>query len=137
MIFAVFADENGRKGVNQGFAVARSDAYIEVLRDGGKLFFRRSGEVPVEEFFLGVLAGVGAAVAAKHLRRVVGRVEADAEKMGLLVECGVGGQSLIDFGEVAAHARAEVGERAAGVDEGKEEDLALELRRDGWCGRSG
>ena len=46
----------------------------------------------------------------------------------LAVDGGIGGEGLVDVGEVAAHADAEVGERAARVDEGDEDDLAFELR---------
>ena len=93
----------------------------------GRSFSVGRGEVPMEEFLVGVVAGVGSAVAAEDFGRVVGGVEADAEKVGLFVEGGVGGEGLVDVGEVAAHARAEVGELAASVDEGEENDLAVEL----------
>lgn len=115
--------------MDQSFAAAWSNSYIEVLRNGGKLLFRRSGKIPVKEFFFGVLPGIGTAVTAKHLGRIVGRIEADAEKMGLLVERRISGQSLIDFGKVMAHPRAEIGKWAAGIDEGEEQNLALELRQ--------
>ena len=74
-----------------------------------------------------VVAGVGAAVAAQNFRRVVGGVEADAEQVRVFVERGVGLQGLVDVGEVAAHARAVVGERATGVDEGHQDDFAVKL----------
>ena len=61
---AVFADQDGREGVGEGFAVARGDTDVEELCNRGEIFFCGSREVPVEEFFVGVIAGVGAAVAA-------------------------------------------------------------------------
>src|SRR5438445_3532010 len=81
--FAVLADEDGRKGVGDRFAVAGSDADVEELCNRGEIFFCGGGEVPVEELFVGVVAGVGAAVAAEDFGGVVGGVEADAEEMGL------------------------------------------------------
>ena len=81
----------------------------------------------MEEFSVGVVAGVGATVAAENLRSVVGGVKADAEKVSLVVEGWVGGEGFVDVSEVAAHAWAEVSELAAGVDEGHKNDLALEL----------
>ena len=81
----------------------------------------------MEEFFVGVLAGVGSAVTAEDLGGVVGGVEADADEVGLIAEGGVGAEGFVDVGEVAGHARAEVGHGAAGVDEGDEDGLALEL----------
>jgi len=45
----------------------------------------------------------------------------------VVVEGGVGLEGLVDFGEVAAHAWTVVGQRAAGVDEGDEDELAAEL----------
>jgi len=81
----------------------------------------------VEEFFVGVFAGVGSAVAAEDLGGVVGGVEANAEKVGLIAEGRVGVEGLVDVGEVAGHARAEIGHGAAGVDEGDEKGLAFEL----------
>ena len=113
--------------MGDGPGVGAGDAYVEELRDCWEVFFRRCGEVPVEEFFVGVLAGVGSAVAAEDLGGVVGGVEADADKVGLIAEGGVGVEGFIDVGEVARHAGAEVGHGAAGVDEGDENGLALEL----------
>lgn len=115
--------------MNQGLVLSWSHSYIEVLRNCGELFFRRGGEVPVEELFFGVLPGIGATIAAKYLGRIVRRIEADAEKVGLFVERRVSGQGVIDLSEVMAHSRAEVGEGATGIDEGKEQDLAFELRQ--------
>ena len=125
--FAVFADENRRERMSEGFVVAGGDANVEELRDRGKIFFRWSNEVPVQKFFVGVVAGVRTAVAAKHLRCVVGRIEADGDEMSLFVERRIGGKSFVDVGEVAAHARAEVRKLATSVDEGEENNLALEL----------
>src|ERR1700733_13287359 len=88
---AIFADEDGRKGVGERLVVAWSDADIEILCNCGKIFFCGRGEVPVEKFFFGVVAGVGSTVAAEDLRRVVGGVEADAEEVGLVVEGWIGG----------------------------------------------
>jgi len=81
----------------------------------------------MEKFFVGVAAGVSAAIAAKDFGRVVGGVEADADEMSLLVEGWVGGKRFVDIGEVVAHARTEVCELATCVDEGHQHDLAFEL----------
>lgn len=113
--------------MGEGLVVSGSDAYVEELGDGGEVLDRGRSEVPVGEGLFGEVAGVGSAVAAKDLGGVVGGVEADAEEMGTGVEGGIGGEGFVDLGEVATHARAEVGERAAGIDEGDEEDFAFEL----------
>ena len=62
--------------MGERFAVAGGHADVEELCNCGEIFFCGSGEVPVEELFVGVVAGVGAAVAAEDFRRVVGGVEA-------------------------------------------------------------
>lgn len=124
---AVFANKDGGERMREGFVVARRNPYVEELGDGREIFFCRRGKVPVEKFFVGVVAGVGATVTAKDLWRVVGGIEADGDEMSLLVERRIGGEGLVDVGEVARHARAEVSELAAGVDEGEENELALEL----------
>ena len=71
--------------MSEGFVVARSHSHIEILCNRSEIFFRRSGEVPMKELFVGVVAGVGAAVAAKNFRSVVGGIEADADEMSLMV----------------------------------------------------
>jgi hypothetical protein len=124
---AVFADEDGRERVREGFVVTWGDANIEVLGNGREVLFGRRGEVPVEEFLVRIVTGIGATITAENLRRVVGRIEADGDEVGLFVERGIGSEGFVDVSEVAAHAGAEVGELAAGVDEGKEHDPALEL----------
>ena len=53
-------------------AVSGRHADVEELRNGGQIGFAGSGEVPMLEGLFGVLAGVGAAVAAQDLRCVVG-----------------------------------------------------------------
>src|SRR5260370_12165635 len=123
---AVFAEEDGGEGVGDGLGVGVGDAYGEEVSYGGEVFFGGRGEVPVGEGLFGVVAGVGSAVAAEDLGGVVGGIEADAEEVGPVVEGGVGGQGFVYVGEVAGHAGAEVGQGAAGVDEGDEDDLALE-----------
>ena len=125
---AVFADEDGGERVGEGAGVrAGGDAEVEELGDLGELGCGWGGEVPVLKGFVGEAAGVGAAVAAEDLRGVVGGVEGDAEEVGFAVELGVGGEGLVDLGEVAAHAGAEVGGLAAGVDKGHEDGAAAEL----------
>src|SRR6185312_3862419 len=119
--------EYGGERVVQGLLIAGSDAYIKILSDGGKFLFAGRGKVPVREGFFRVAAGVGSAIAAQHLRRVVGGVEADAEQVSLRVDGGVGGERLVDVGEVVTHAHAEVRQRAARVDERDEKCLAFEL----------
>ena len=109
------------------FALARSNAYVEELCEGRQFLLGWRGKVPVGEGFFGVIARVAAAVAAQDLRGVVSGIEADADEVGFGVGGGVGSQSLVDLGEVTAHARAEIGELAPGVDEGNKDDLALEL----------
>src|SRR6201996_4455044 len=68
---AVFADEDGRKGVGQGLVGLGRHAYVEELMDGGEAVLGGSGKVPMGEFLFRVTAGVGPAVAAKDLRGVV------------------------------------------------------------------
>ena len=76
----------------------------------------------------GILAsGAGEAVGSQNLGRVVGGIEADAEQVSFAVASGIGAKLAVDGGELVADARAEVGERAAGVDEGEEQSLAAIL----------
>src|ERR1700677_3381738 len=110
---AVLPNQHRRERVGERLAVARRNANIEELSDCGKLLRKRRGEVPVGNLFVAVTARVGAAVATQHLWRVVARVEADTEQMRLVVERGIACESLVDVGEVVAHARAEVGQRTA------------------------
>ena len=125
---AALIDDDGREGVRDGAVLLGRGSDEEEMEDGGEFFLGRSGEVPVGEFFLGIAAGVGASVAAEDSGGVVCRVEADAEEVSFRVEGGVDGERLVNLGEVAAHARAVICERAAGVDEGDEQNFAAELR---------
>ncbi len=88
--------------MGEGFVVAGGDADVEELCDRGEIFFGGCGEVPVEELFVGVVAGVGAAVAAEDLRSIVGGVEADAEEVGLVIEGRVGGEGVVMRGQKSA-----------------------------------
>ncbi len=98
------------------------------LRTLGSSFWGGAAKSQWMNFSSDVLTGIGASVAAQDGGSVVGGVEADAEQVRAGVEVEVGGEKLVEFGEVAAHARAVVGERAARIDEGDEQDLAAELR---------
>src|SRR5271165_4993579 len=72
-------------------------------------------------------AGTGEAVGTQNLGRVVGRVEADAEQVSFAEAGGIGSDLAVDGGELMADARAEIGKRAAGVDERENEGLAAIL----------
>src|ERR1700760_90086 len=74
-------------------------------------------------------AGISSAVGSQDFRRVVCRVEAEAQQMGLLLEPGIRGQLFLDVSEIAAHADAIVGKRATGVDESDQQGLAAKLRQ--------
>lgn len=111
----------------QGSVLAGGYADVEVLLHFGQLGEGGSGELPVFEGFVNIVAGVGCAIAAKDFGSVVGGIEADTEEVRVLVERGVGLEGLVDGGEVAAHAGTVIRERAAGVDEGHEDDLAVKL----------
>lgn len=113
--------------MGEGFGVGAGYAQVEVLGEGSQIGGGWGGEVPVIEGLVREAAGVGAAVAAQNPRGVVGGVEGDAEEVGLAVEGRVGLEGFIDIGEVTAHAGAEVGGLAAGVDEGEEDGAAAEL----------
>lgn len=68
----------------------------------------------------------GKTVVAKNFGRVMLGVEADAQQ----VSAGKGrirAELLVDFREIAAHARAEIRERAARVDKGDEQNTAAKL----------
>uniref|UniRef100_E6PZA1 Uncharacterized protein n=1 Tax=mine drainage metagenome TaxID=410659 RepID=E6PZA1_9ZZZZ len=54
-------------------------------------------------------------------------IETGAEQVSFRVQGGIGGKRFFKHGKVAGDARAEVGQRTAGVDEGDEESLAAEL----------
>ena len=71
--------------MGQRFLITRCYAHVEILSEGRKIFFSGRGEVPMKKFFFGVVAGVGTAVAAEDLGSVVRRIEADAEKVCLVV----------------------------------------------------
>jgi len=71
--------------VGDGAIFFRRCADVKEAQQRSQIGFAGGGEVPVLEGFVCVLAGVGAAVAAQHLWRVVFGIEADAEQAGLLV----------------------------------------------------
>src|SRR5580658_657249 len=81
----------------------------------------------------GILAyGTGVTVGAQNLGCVVGGIEADAEQVGFTVAGGIGADLVVDGSELVADARAEIGERAARVDESEQQGLAAILtERDG------
>jgi hypothetical protein len=124
---SVLADQDGGERVCKGLIVSRSNADVEILCNRWKIFFRGSRKVPVKELFVGVVAGISAAVAAKYFGCVVRGIEADADEVSLFVERRIGSEGFVDIGEVVRHAWTEVGELAAGVDKGNEDDLPLEL----------
>ena len=68
--------------MREGFAVSGGYAYIKILCNCAEIFFRGCGEVPMEKFLVGVVAGVGSAVAAQNFGRVVGGIKADAVEEG-------------------------------------------------------
>src|ERR1035437_9011198 len=72
-------------------------------------------------------SGAGEAVCAQNLGRVVGGVEADAEQVRSAVACRIGADLAVDRGELMADARAEVGKRAARIDEREQQGLATIL----------
>src|ERR1035438_2138120 len=76
-------------------------------------------------------SGAGEAVCAQNLGRVVGGVgggvEADAERVRSAVACRIGADLAVDRGELMADARAEVGKRAARIDEREQQSLATIL----------
>lgn len=72
-------------------------------------------------------SGAGETVCAQNLGRVVGGVEADAEQVRSAVTCRIGADLAVDRGELMADARAEVGERAARIDERQQQGLATIL----------
>lgn len=125
--FAVLADEDGGERVGEGLRIAGGDAHVEVLGHTGEFVGGWGGEVPVLKGLVGEAPRVGAAVAAEDLRRVVGGVERDAQEVGLPVELGVGGEGLVNVGEVMAHAGTEIRKLAAGVDEGHQNGATAEL----------
>ena len=72
-------------------------------------------------------SGTGEAVCAQNLGRVVGGVETDAEQVHSAVACPSAADLVVDRGELMADARAEVGERAARIDERQQQGLATIL----------
>jgi hypothetical protein len=54
-------------------------------------------------------------------------IEANAEEVGLAVMRRIGAESAVDLGKFVADARAEVGKRAAGVDQRQQQGLAAIL----------
>ena len=63
--------------MGQSLVVSGGNADAEELGDRRQIFFRGRGEVPVTKGLLCIAASIGPPVAAKHLRGVVGRIEAD------------------------------------------------------------
>ena len=113
--------------MSERFAVAWGDTDVKKLCHRGQLFFRRSSKVPMKKSFIGIVASVGATIAAKNPGCVISGVEADADEVGLLIEGWVGGERLVDVGKVVAHAGAKICELATSVDERHQNDLAFEL----------
>lgn len=125
--FAVGADEGGGKSVRDGLVRLGGEADVEEEGHFVEHVFGGDGEVPVGEGFLGIAADVLRSVGAEALGCVVLRVEGDAEEVGFAGEVWISRDALVERGEVARDAGAEVGERAASVDEGDEKLLAAEL----------
>ena len=102
---------------------------IEVLRHLQQFGLVGHRKIPMGKGILRIAADVGRAIGAQPLGRVVVRIEAYAEQVGLGVQRGVGRQLLLDDGKVVRDQRTEVGQRAARVDEGDEQLLAAKLAR--------
>jgi hypothetical protein len=128
---AVFTDEDGGERMLKRWAAgtfrARGNPNGEKLLELGKVGEGGSGEVPVIKCLFAVAACLGCTITLQNGGGVVGGVEADAEKMCLGVQSGIGCKGLVNLGKVLAHARAVVGEWATGIDEGHEEHLTVEL----------
>src|SRR5581483_9060519 len=124
---SVFANHNGSERMLQRTLFAGCYADVKELLHLRQFLFTWSSELPVIEGLLRVPAGVSAAVALEHLRRVVCRIEADAEQVCVLVELRIRGKLLVDLRKVTAHARAVVSQRTTGVDEGHQQHFAAIL----------
>ena len=103
------------------------DAYVEETGHGREAVFAGDGEIPMGEGFGGFAADVGCAVAAEAGWGVTDGVKAGAEEVCFGEEAWAGGEGFLKDSEVAGDAGAEIGQRAAGVDEGDEQGLAFEL----------
>ncbi len=115
----------------------RFDGEREKTGDLGQVSGTGSGEFPAAENRRIVRVGHGEAVVAQNLGRVVLRVEADAQE-ARTTQPRIRTELLIDFREVAAHSRAEIGKRAARVNEGEEQDVsAVLLQRNPFAGLIG
>src|ERR1700735_2086195 len=111
----------------QGSILSRSYADIEELLHGREVGDGRRGKIPVLKCFVGEVAGVGSAIAAQNLGRVIGGIKADAEQVRVFVERRIRLQCLVNLCKVTTHAGAEIREGAPSVDERHHDDLAAKL----------
>src|ERR1700691_4343080 len=119
-------DDCGAEGVGDESAI-RVVGESEIVGELLQLRLRDRRELPVGEESRVFGGGAGESVGAQTLGRVVGGIEADAEKVSFAVARGIGAELAIDGSKLVADAGAEIGERATGVDESQEQRLAAIL----------
>src|SRR5215469_8190967 len=81
----------------------------------------------MRESTLVIAANITRAIGTQALGGVVVRIEADAKKMGFVVQGAIGCKPSIDVGKIVCNPRAEVGQRAARVDKGNQQLFAAKL----------
>lgn len=118
---AVGADDGGAEVVGDESAFGL-DGEREEVGDLGEVGGLRRSEFPFVEQSRRMRVRHGKSVVAQDLGSVMLRVEADAQQASAR-ERGIVAELLVDLGEVAAHARAEIGEWAARIDKGDEQNF--------------
>ena len=125
--FAVRSDERGGERVGDGGVGFVGETDVKILRERRQDSFAGDGEIPVGEGFRCGAAHVFLAVALEARGGIAVGIEAGAEQMGVGVEIGIGGERLFDDGKVMRDARAEIRQRAAGVDKSEQQRFTAKL----------
>ena len=123
--FAVGADDGGAEAVGDESAFG-FDGEGEKVGEPGKVGGGGGGELPASEESWRVRVRDGEGVVAENFWGVVLGVKGNAQESGI-GERRIRSELFVDFGEVATDAWAEIGEGAAGVDEGEEQNFSAIL----------
>jgi len=122
---AVRADDGGAQVVSDKPAF-RLDGQGEKVRELRQISGTRDGELPASEKLWILRMSHAECVLAQDFGCVVARVEADTQQLRGS-KSRIRSKLPLDFREVAAHARTEVGKRTARVDEGHKHSLPAVL----------
>src|ERR1039457_3544821 len=125
--FSVRSDQRRRERVSDHSVSIVGHPQVEKPGHLGEHRLPGHGEIPVSKSTLRIAADIACSIGAQPLRRIIFRIEADANQMGSLSESRAARQLLVDCSKVTRDPWAEIGHRTTRINESNQQRLALEL----------